>query len=150
MTQDHTTISNSRFWKMTPWLIRISLLPPTVILALIGHRYIANPVGSAAAQGILLPPGLGVTIARVGLGGFPLACSIFVATCLFSTRRLLTGLSFVGILMTVILTVRIFGMRADSTVRENVKLVRAEIGLVLLTSAAFLVELKRRARTTAE
>jgi len=137
----------SRFWKMAPWLIRLSLLPPTIILALIAHRYLADPIGSAAAQCIVLPPGLGVTIARVGFGGFPLACSIFLATCLFSTRRLLTGLSFVGLLMTVILTVRVFGMEADSTVRENMKLVRAEIGLVLLTSAALLVELKRRSNS---
>jgi hypothetical protein len=80
----------SRFWKIAPWLIRLSLLAPSLILALIAHRYLADPIGSAAAQGIVLPPGLGVTIARVGFGGFPLACSIFLATCVFSTRRLLT------------------------------------------------------------
>ena len=135
----------SRFWKLAPWLIRLSLLPPTIILAMIAHRYIAQPIDSAAAQGIVLPACLGVTIARVGFGGFPLGCSIFLATCLPSSRRLLTGLSFVGILMTVILTVRVFGMTVDSIARENMKLVRAEIGLVLLTSTALLIELKRRA-----
>jgi hypothetical protein len=77
----------SRFWKLAPWLIRLSLLPPTIILALIAYRYIAHPIDSAAAQGIVLPAGLGVTIARVGLGRFPLGCSIFLATCLLSSRR---------------------------------------------------------------
>jgi len=60
------------FYKMAPWLTRLILLLPTSIFTLIPTRYLANPVGSAAAQGIVLPPGLGVTIARVGLGGFPL------------------------------------------------------------------------------
>jgi hypothetical protein len=138
----------SRFWKLAPWLIRLSLLPPTIILALIAYRHIAHPIDSAAAQGIVLPAGLGVTIARVGLGGFPLGCSIFLATCLLSNRRLLAGLSFVGILMTVILTVRIFGMTVDSTARENMKLVRAEMGLILLTSTASLIELKRRGNSS--
>jgi hypothetical protein len=70
--------------------------------------------------------------------------TIFLATCVFSTRRLLTGLSFVGILMIVILTVRIAGMMVDFAVREDMKLVRAEIGLVLLASTSFLIKLKRR------
>jgi len=36
----------------------------------------------------------------------------------------------------------------DSTARENMKLIRAEIGLVLLTSTAFLIELKRPANSS--
>jgi hypothetical protein len=60
----------NKFWKVAPWLSRLVLLPPTVIFAFIAARYIAHPVASGAAQVIVLPPGLGVTIARVGLGGF--------------------------------------------------------------------------------
>jgi len=133
-----------KFWKFAPWLTRFILLPPTVIFTLIATRYLAHPVASAAAQGITLNPGLGVTIARVGLGGFPLGCSIFLATCLVSRRRLLTGLTFVAILVTVVLLVRVFGMQADSTVQENMKLVRAEIGLLVVTSLGVLMELRRR------
>ncbi len=66
-----------KFWKLAPWLARFILLPPAVIFTLIAVRYITHPVASAAAQGITLNPGLGVTIGRVGLGGFPLGCSIF-------------------------------------------------------------------------
>src|SRR6476646_10841621 len=122
-----------KFWTAAPWLTRLILLPPTLIFMLIATRYVAHPVASAAAQGIVLPPGLGVTIARVGLGGFPLGCSIFLATCLLSSRRLLTGLVFVGIMVGVVLAVRVLGMAADSTVQENMKLVRAEIGLLIVT-----------------
>src|SRR5215469_7562302 len=133
------------FWNIAPWLTRLILLPPTVIFALIATRYIAHPVASAAARGIVLPPGLGVTIARVGLGGFPLGCSIFLATCLLSKRRLLTGLTFVAIMISVVLAVRVFGMTADSTVQENLKLVNAEAGLLAVTGFGLFVELSRRA-----
>lgn len=132
------------FSKFAPWVSRLALLPPTVIFALIAARYIAHPVASAAAQGIVLPPGLGVTIARVGLGGFPLGSSIFLATCLLSRRRLITGLTFVAIMASVVLAVRIFGMTADSTVQENLHLVHAEIGLLVLTGVGLLAELSRR------
>jgi hypothetical protein len=134
-----------RFWKAAPWLSRLALLPPTVIFALIAIRYIEHPVASAAAQGIVLPPGLGVTIARVGLGGFPLGCSIFLATCLLSSRRVITGLTFVAIMASVVLGVRVFRMTADSTVQENLHLVHAEIGLLVVTGIGLFVELSRRA-----
>ncbi len=68
-----------------------------------------------------------------------------LATCLVSRRRLLTGLSFVAILVAVLLLVRVFGMTADSSVQENIKLVRAEIGLLVFTIAGLSIELGRRA-----
>jgi len=134
-----------KFWKLAPWISRLVLLPPTVIFALIAARYIGHPVASGAAQGIVLPPGLGVTIARVGLGGFPLGCSIFLATCLLSKRRVITGLTFVAIMVSVVLAVRVFGMAADSTVQQNLKLVNAEVGLLVVTGLGLFVELGRRA-----
>jgi hypothetical protein len=129
---------------VAPWLTRLILLPPTAIFVLIAARYLANPIGSAAAQGIVLPPGMGVTIARVGLGGFPLGCAIFLVTCLLSKQRLLTGLTFVAILAGVVLAVRVFGMIADSTVQANLRLVRAEIGLLVITGIGLFLELRRR------
>src|SRR5215467_12000029 len=135
----------NKFWKAAPWLSRLMLLPPTVIFALIAARYLADPISSAAAQGIVLPPGLGVTIARVGLGGFPLGCSIFLATCLLSQRRLITGLTFVAIMVSVVLAVRVFGMTADSTIQQNLHLVNAEVGLLLVTGLGLFIELSRRA-----
>lgn len=133
-----------KFWKASPWLTRFILFPPTVIFTLIATRYLAHPVASAAAQGIVLPPGIGVTMARVGLGGFPLGCAVFLATCLVSKRRLLTGLNLVAIMISVVLVVRVFSMMADSTVRENMKLVNAEIGLLVVTGIGVFVELGRR------
>jgi hypothetical protein len=134
-----------KFWKSAPWIIRLILLPPTVIFTLIAIRYITHPVASAAAQGIAFNSGLGVTIARVGFGGFPLACAIFLATCLVSRHRLLTGLTFVSIIVGVVLLVRIFGMMADSSTAENMRLVRPEIGLLLVTGIGLTIEVGRRA-----
>jgi hypothetical protein len=133
-----------KLWKVAPWLSRFVLIPPTVIFALIAIRYVVHPVASAAAQGIVLPPGLGVTIARVGLGGFPLGSSIFLATCLLSSRRVITGLTFVAIMAGVVLGVRVFGMTADSTVQENLHLVHAEIGLLVVTAIGLFAELGQR------
>jgi hypothetical protein len=134
-----------RFQKVAPWLTRLILLPPAIIFALIAIRYLTNPVASAAAQGIVLPAGLGVTIARVGLGGFPLGCGIFLATCLLSRRRLLTGLTFVATIVSVVLAVRIFGMVVDSTVEANMRLVSREIGLLAVTGIGIFLELSRLA-----
>jgi uncharacterized membrane-anchored protein len=88
---------------------------------------------------------LGVTIARVGLGGVPLGCAIFMATCLLSTRRLLTGLNFIAILVSVVLFARIFGMTVDSTFPQNIRLVNAEIALLVVTGLGSAIELGRRA-----
>ena len=136
----------NKFWKVAPWLSRLMLLPPTAIFALIGARYLAHPVASAAAQGIVLAPGLGVTIARVAFGGFPLGCSIFLATYLLSQRRVMIGLTFVAIMIGVVLVVRVFGMTMDSTVQENLKLVNAEAGLLAVTGFGLFLELSRRRR----
>jgi hypothetical protein len=54
-----------KFWRVAPWISRFILLPPTVIFTLIATRYLAHSIASAAAQGITLNPGLGVTVGRV-------------------------------------------------------------------------------------
>ena len=69
----------------------------------------------------------------------------FLVTCLLSRKRLLTGLTFLAMMVVVLLLVRGFGMTADSTVRENMKLVNAEIGLIVVTAVGIFVELRRRA-----
>jgi len=133
-----------RFWKFVPCLTRLFLLPPTMIFALIATRYITHPVKAAAAQGILLDSPLGVTIARVGFGAFPLGCAIFTFSCPVSTRRLLTGLAFVGNMMGLVLGVRILGILVDGTARENMRLVGAEILLLVIMVIGVFLELARR------
>lgn len=66
------------------WMSRGVLLAVTVILALIGEKFLFDTAAQAAARGITFAQPIGLTIARVGLGGFPLACAVVTATCLAS------------------------------------------------------------------
>jgi hypothetical protein len=136
----------NRFWKISPWLVRLILLPPTVIFALIASRYLLNPIQAASAVGIAFTSPLGITIARVGFAGFPLGCSIFTLSCLLSTRRLLTGLRFVGTMIAAALAVRVYGMIVDGTTAANMHLVRAEIILLVIVTIGAFVETARQRR----
>jgi hypothetical protein len=133
-----------KFWRISPWLVRLILTPPTLIFALIASRYLFNPVQAATYVGISFVAPFGLTIARVGLGAFPLACSLFTLSCLISSRRLLTGLGFVATVMSAALVVRIFGMLADGTSKENLHLVVAEIVMLTLMLIGVALELGRR------
>lgn len=134
----------SRFWKISPWLVRAMLAPPTLIFGLIASRYLFHPVQAATAVGISFVTPLGMTIARVGFGAFPLACSLFTLSCLLSSRRLLTGLGFVATVMGVVLVVRVFGMLADGTIEQNMHLVIAEVVFLVLMLAGVVIERGRR------
>lgn len=133
-----------KFWKFSPWIVRLLLTPPVVIFALISARYLLNPIQSANAAGISFISPLGLTIARVGFGAFPLACSIFTFSCLLSSRRLLTGLGFVATVMSAALVVRVFGMLADGTTQQNMRLVIAETVFLALMLIGVLIERGRR------
>jgi len=134
----------TRFWKFAPWLTRLMLLAPTVIFALIASRYLFDPIQAGAAVGIALNTPMAITVARVGFGGFPLACSLFTLSCLVSTRRILTGLGFVALIMAVALIVRVSGMRVDGSIRENLGLVRAESIMLVVFIFGLFIERGRR------
>jgi hypothetical protein len=122
------------------------LLPPTVIFALIASRYLFDPIRAGAAVGLALNTPMAITVTRVGFGAFPLACSIFTLSCLFSTGRILTGLGFVAMIMAVALIVRLFGMHVDGSVRENMGLVRAESVMLVVFLVGIFIERGRPSR----
>jgi len=131
------------FWRFAPWVTRLILLAPTFIFASIASKYIAHP--AQAAAGALDKP-LAATVIRIGFGAFPLASAIFSLSCLVSTRRILTGLSFVSTMVGVALVVRVFGMLADGTVRESMGLVRAEAIMLAAFIVGVFIELGRRSQ----
>jgi hypothetical protein len=133
-----------RFWRFAPWLTRLLLVPPTFIFAMIASRYLFDPVHTGTAIGLAFEKPVAITITRVGFGAFPLACSLFTLSCLVSTRRVLTGLGFVAMLMAVALGVRVFGMLADGSVQESMKLVRAEAIMLVLFTVGIFIERGRR------
>src|SRR5512137_1736188 len=121
-----------KLWRFTPLLTRVMLIPPTAIFTLIASRYLFHPVESGAEIGLAFTAPLAVTIIRVGFGAFPLGCALFTLSCLLSKRRVLTGLGFVSTMIGAAVVVRVLGMLTDGTVAQNMKLVRAEIGLLVV------------------
>lgn len=135
-----------KLWKIAPWLVRLILVPPTFIFGMIASRYILHPAENAALVGIALTAPLGATITRVGFGGFPLACSLFTLWCLVSKRRVLTGLTFVTILVSAVLAVRAFGVVVDGTAAQSMHLIHVELVLLTVFVAGLVLESTRRRR----
>jgi hypothetical protein len=134
----------NRFWKFSPWMSKAILLPPTAILTMVGVRNLAHPEEQAAERGIAFTNPLGATIYRVGFAGFPLGCAAFIAYCLRTNQRTLTGLIFAALFNGVVLAVRIFGMAADSTVQQSLPLVKGEIVVVIISLVGITIEIGRR------
>jgi hypothetical protein len=136
----------NRFWKVSPWSTRLILAFPTLLFLRIGIQNVSDVTTALGVRGIAFTSGMGMTVARVGFGGFPLALGLFLIGCLFFERRLLTALSLVAAVDVVILIVRVAGMFADSSVAENMPLVGTEVVLLFLTAAGFLIEFLRKRR----
>jgi hypothetical protein len=132
------------FWKFSPWMSKVILLPPTVILTMVGVRNLVHPEEQAAERGIAFTNPLGATIYRVGFAGFPLGCAAFLAYCLRTNRRTLTGLIFSALFNGAVLAVRIFGMKVDSTVQQSLPLVKGEIVVVVTSLVGITIEIGRR------
>ena len=135
------------FGKVAPWITRLIVIIPTALLATIGIQNVLHPTAVAGARGIVFVSGMGMTVGRIGFGAFPLACGLFLLACMFSERRLLTALTFVATLDSVVLVVRIAGMFADSSFQENMRLVGAEVLLLIVTCVGLLIETNRKQRT---
>ena len=134
----------STFWKFSPWIGKFVLLPPSAILIMVGVRHLAHPEVQAAKKGIAFTNPLGATIYRVGFAGFPLGCAAFIAYCLRTDQRTLTGLTFSALFNGVVLAVRIFGMAVDSTVQQSLALVKGEIVVVAISLVGITIEIGRR------
>ena len=133
------------FWKAAPWISKAIVLMSAAIFIMIAVDPLAHPAANAAAQGIAFTSPLGSTVFRVSFAGFPLGCAAFLAYCLLSSRRTLTGLIFSALVLGILLLVRIYGMEIDSTVQQSIPLVKPEIVLVAITLAGIAIEMGRRA-----
>jgi hypothetical protein len=136
--------SMNTFWKTAPWISKLIVLLSTAIFIMISLQPIAHPADAAAAQGIAFTSPLGPTVFRVAFAGIPLGCAAFLAYCLLSSRRTLTGLIFSALILGIVLVVRIYGMEIDSSVRQSMPLVTAEIVLVAITLVGIAIEIARR------
>ena len=128
----------------TIWVSRFPLIAATAIFTAISTKFLFDPVHSAAARGIVFSSNGGITVGRVGFGGFPLAFALILLACLVSRRRILAGIYMVLTIDIVALLVRIIGMVIDNSVKENIPVLVPETLLLIVSLIALNVELRRR------
>lgn len=136
------------FWRLSPWISRLFLLAGTVILTLVGTRFVLDPSGATAEFGITLGSPLAMTNMRVGFGAFPLSGAIAAALCLASTQRLRLGLAFTTLVFGVALLVRAVATVIDHTLGQSVTLLIAESVLTGLSLLGVAIETGRFQRQT--
>lgn len=129
--------------RATTVLTRVPMVGLTIVLTLIAFRYLINPIAAAAAAGIAFTSPGGITVARVGFAGFPLAFAAFFLSCLFSQRRVLIGLRTELMLLGIVIGVRLLGMAVVHSA-DTAKLLVPEFVMVALCIVAMRLEINRR------
>lgn len=99
---------------IAPWLSRLVTIPPALIMALIGIRFISDPIHGVAATGVTLSTPEAVTDTRA-IGALALTIAGVLASLVVSRRRLRAAHAVVIGLMATILAVRVFGFAVDGT-----------------------------------
>jgi len=108
-----------RALRLAPHVSRIVLVLVAILLFRIGSRYILDPAGALSPDGIVLRSASAMTVARVGLGAFPLAIAIFALGSVFVSRALTAATSLVAIVMATALTVRVADIARHSGIAGN-------------------------------
>jgi len=138
------------FSKVGLWFDRIVLVFAAFLFIMVGSRGLFNPVNSSKELGISLVTPAGITVGRVAFGGFPLATAIIVLWCLFSNKRLFYGLVFFAIVIGVLTIIRAYGLAVDGMTAWNVKILKPEILLTILSVTGIFFELRRLKRKMVE
>ena len=126
--------------RIMPWISRAVLLAALTVLALISRKFIGNPVDAATASGMTLGSPLAITNMRASFGAFPRGCALFVLVCLVTSNLRRTGLIFVALIVGTALAVRVFGVVADGTLAESLRVLIAETVVLGLALAAYAGE----------
>jgi hypothetical protein len=126
------------------WFGRFVLGAATLLFTAIALRGLLDPVGSSAVHAITLGSPAGVTVARVGFGAFPLAFAIILLGCLVAQRRLLAGLGALVVVAIVLTAGRLLGLVLDGAAPFTVHVLKPEVGLVVASSVALVLERRRR------
>ena len=130
--------------RIAPSLARTVLAVAAFILAMIARKFIADPVGAAAASQIHLGSALAMTNMRASFGAFPLGCGLVAAGSLASSRFHLAGLVTVATVIGSALVVRVGGVLSDGTFAQSRTVLSAEAGLLLFSLVAIVAVLSRR------
>jgi len=133
------------FWRFVPWLSRIALVPPAIVLAAITQRFFNNP--AQAITGTTLHTPEAFTDVRV-VGALTMTLFVMLITFLFAAKRLWLGHVEAIALMGLALATRIFGFLHDGTTLAMGNQRRITLGeIVFLTLNVLALVLDRlRAR----
>jgi len=130
--------------RLSLWLGRVALAASAIVLLLVASKFIADPVGAAAASHTSLGSAVAVTNMRASFGAFPLGCSLVALGSLTARRRHLAGLLVIATVLAAVLAVRTFGIIVDGTLRESLTVLVAETVLFTLCVVAIVAEVARR------
>jgi hypothetical protein len=130
----------------TVWFNRVVLSAATLLMGSIGFRGLFDPVRMSAQHAITLGSAAGVTVARVGFGGFPMALAIILLACVAAERRLLMGLAILAVVAVVITAARLLGLALDGAAPFTVRVLKPEFALIVASMTALLLERRRRRR----
>ena len=139
------TIERSNSSRALTLLTRLPMFALTAILVMIALRYLVNPVQAGAAAGISFTSPGGITVARIGFAGFPLAFATLFLASLSSRRYLLAGLHVELMLLLIVIGVRLLAMALGHST-ETAKLLVPELVLALLCILAIRLESDRHKR----
>lgn len=119
---------------------RIVLGVASLLLTMIGLKYILDPVGSATASGMTSLSSLGVTNMRAGVGGFALGFALIAATCALVASRTANGLFFLIVVFGTVLFVRLVGALNDGTIGQSARIIIPETVILIAagSSLAFM------------
>ena len=127
---------------LTQLFSRIVTIPPTMIMILIGMRFIVHPNRGLAETGVTLSTPEAVTDTRV-MGALALTIAFVLAQFLFSRSRSRAANVTVIALMGAVLAVRMFGFSIDGTTlamgTQKVKLT-GEVVFLTLNSIALALQ----------
>jgi hypothetical protein len=143
-----STSADEGLWRLTPWVSRLLLLPPALIVFLISFRSILDPIHAASETGVTLSTPEALTDTRA-LDGITLTLAVVLLWNLFSRTRLRMGHALVVTLMLLVLSARIFGFVKDGTTLETgtqKTKTRGEVVFLALNAAGFALQTYRTRR----
>jgi hypothetical protein len=154
-TSSITTVEQAarpKIGSLAPWLSRMVMGPPVIIMTLIAFRCISDPIHALAATGVTLNTPEAMTDMRV-VGGLALTIALVIATSIPSPRRLRSGHLTVIALMGLVLAVRLFGFAHDGTTLamgdQKVKFT-GEIVFLTLNTLGFMLQTYLQGRNEAK